>query len=197
MFDHLHELDQDITLWINSIHYWISDDIWVMFSSKTVWIPFYLILIAFIWLRMGWRKALVIYSAIILTILFGDQLSNMLKHAVGRLRPCYDMDMLGGGLRILESKGGYYGFYSSHASNAFGLAAASVIAFRNDKTHTYRTYAVCVYIWALLVATSRIFVGKHYFGDVLVGSFVGILFGTVISLAANYLIGKYIVKEKR
>lgn len=197
MFDHLHELDQDITLWINSIHYWISDDIWVMFSSKTVWIPFYLILIAFIWLRMGWRKALVIYSAIILTILFGDQLSNMLKHAVGRLRPCYDMDMLGGGLRILESKGGFYGFYSSHASNAFGLAAASVFAFRNDKTHTYRTYAVCVYIWALLVATSRIFVGKHYFGDVLVGSFVGILFGTVISLAANYLIGKYIVKEKR
>jgi undecaprenyl-diphosphatase len=34
-----------------------------------------------------------------------------------------------------------------------------------------------MFIWAVLVAISRIFVGKHYLGDVMVGALVGGLAG--------------------
>lgn len=37
-----------------------------------------------------------------------------------------------------------------------------------------------VIFWALLVGISRVFVGKHFLGDVMVGFFVGTLFAYII-----------------
>lgn len=146
--------------------------------------------------RLGWKKALIVCGAILLTILCCDQFSNILKHAVGRLRPCYSTEMLQGELHMLESRGGFYGFYSSHAANAFGLATCSYLCFRNDKTHTYNAYRTWAFVWAGLVSISRVFVGKHYLGDVLAGIAFGLLFGYAIAYAANLLIKRYIKAEE-
>ena len=45
-------------------------------------------------------------------------------------------------------------------------------------------------IWAFLVAISRIFVGKHFLGDVIVGIIVGICIGLIISRLINYIINR-------
>lgn len=194
--DALNGIDHSVTLWLNSINSVPSDYFWMFFSSKTVWIPFYCLLVYMIFKRLGWKRALVVCGAILLTILCCDQFSNFLKHTVGRLRPCYDTEMLQGNLHMLENKGGLYGFYSSHAANSFGLATCSYLCFRNDKTHSYNAYRIWAFVWAGLVSLSRVFVGKHFFGDILAGTAFGLLFGCCLAYGANFIIKKYIKAEE-
>ena len=89
--------------------------------------------------------------------------------------------MITRGLHVLEARGGYYGFFSGHAANAFGFAAASGISLEMDKNHRYDAYQWFIFVWAALVGLSRIFVGKHYFGDVLVGAVVGFAIGYAVA----------------
>jgi undecaprenyl-diphosphatase len=49
-----------------------------------------------------------------------------------------------------------------------------------------------MHFWATMVAVSRIFVGKHYLGDILVGSLVGIAAGFLFANIARIIISKYI-----
>ena len=126
----LHELDQQITLYLNSLHSGVTDPIMIFFSNIPVWIPMYILVAVFLFIRLGWKKALIAVISITLTFVFCDQLANLFKNGIGRLRPCHDEFMVGEGLRILEGKGGMFGFFSGHASNAFGFATSSSMAFR-------------------------------------------------------------------
>lgn len=186
----IHLLDQKLTLQINSLHCVWSDHLWQFFSDKEVWFPMYLVIAVLLIVRLGWKKGLVAIASIIATIVACDQFSNLIKDAAGRLRPCHDPWMLEHGVRILEGKGNLYGFFSAHAANSFGFAVSSLMAFGNDRTRRYTVYDICIILWALLVAASRIFVGKHFLGDVLVGTAVGILFGWFFGTVARRIICK-------
>lgn len=179
------QLDRELTLALNGIHSPVSDWLWMTFSAKLVWVPLYLLMAWFIFKRLGTKRGLWALAAVALTFLLCDQFSNLVKDSVGRLRPCHDDWMVSSGLRILEGKGGKYGFFSAHAANALGLATVTTGCLRTDKAHTYRWYAWAVYIWAVLVGISRVFVGKHFLGDVLVGAAVGIGFGLLAAWACR------------
>ena len=187
----IHRFDQDLTLKINSWNSSFSDPIWEFLSDIPVWIPMYLLIILFIIYRLGWKKGLVVVAGALLTFAFCDQSSNFVKEAVARLRPLHDEYMIANGLHVLE-KGGRFGFFSAHSANAFGLATSTLIGLRIDKRLKYRGYAAWMYTWATLVAVSRIFVGKHYLGDCIVGSLVGALAGLAFALLAKWVINRYI-----
>lgn len=186
----IHQLDQQVTLFLNSMHCCISDPVMQFFSNIPVWIPLYVAVVVFLFIRLGWKKALVVTVSLALTFGLCDQFSNLIKDTVGRLRPCHDEWMIDGGLRMLEGKGGLFGFFSAHAANAFGFAICSLRGFRNDSRLRYRGYAWGIFIWAALVSISRISVGKHYLGDVIIGTVVGLAFGFAMSAAASYVIRK-------
>ena len=186
----IHEFDQQITLTLNDIHCEITDSVMMFFSNIPVWIPMYVIVAGMLFWRIGWKKALIATASIALTFLFCDQLANFFKEGIARLRPCHDEFMVGEGLRILEGKGGLYGFFSGHASNSFGFAVSSSMAFRNDKRLKYRGYSAWIFFWAVMVSISRIFVGKHYVGDVTVGIIIGTLIGLACGFTARWLMKK-------
>lgn len=187
----IHRFDQDLTLKINSWNSNFSDPIWEFLSDIPVWIPMYVLIVAFIIWRLGWKKGLVVVAGALLTFAFCDQSSNFVKEAVARLRPLHDEYMIANGLHVLE-KGGRFGFFSAHSANAFGLATCTLIGLRIDKRLKYRGYAAWMYTWATLVAVSRIFVGKHYLGDCLVGSIIGALAGLAFASLAKWVINRYI-----
>lgn len=184
----LEQADKTATLAINSLNSPFSDFIWIAFSDKEIWFPLYLAVLIFFFVRLGWKKALIVTLSCILTIVACDQFANFTKEYFERLRPCWDPWMESAGLHILEGKGNLYGFYSAHAANAMGFAVSSAMGLRNDKRLRYRGYFWAICAWAVLVGVSRIFVGKHFLGDVITGLFVGALFAWLLALAARLAI---------
>ena len=57
-----------------------------------------------------------------------------------------------------------------------------------------KAYGTWIFFWATMVAISRIFVGKHYLGDVIVGILVGIIAGYTFGYLTSYLANRYIKK---
>lgn len=182
MLDTLQSIDQRITLALNSLHFEAGDYFWQLFSLKETWYPLYAMVLFVVIKRLGWKKGLLMTLALVLTVVACDQTANLFKDHFCRLRPCYNSYMVTNGLHVLEKRAGYYGFYSGHAANAFGFAAASSICLDIDRNHRYDTYQWFIFLWATLIGLSRIFAGKHYFGDVLVGAVMGFLTGYVIAV---------------
>ena len=56
----IHRFDQNLTLKINSWNSSFSDPIWEFLSDIPVWIPMYVLIVAFIIWRLGWKKGLVV-----------------------------------------------------------------------------------------------------------------------------------------
>ena len=207
MFERLHHLDQDITLWLNMHQPCVAIDyIMVFFSKIPVWFPLYAITIFFVFrnngVTTGFEKkkhfnnawaSLIYVIGMALCLLLCDQTANLFKDGIERLRPCHDSYMVSNGLRVLEGAGGFYGFFSGHASNAFGWAILTSLIFRK------KWYSIAIFIWAAILSVSRIYVGKHFFGDVLVGTLFGLLLGWVsykICTIAISLIKKKIIEKR-
>ena len=187
----LEQADKAATLAINALHSGVTDFIWKTFSNIPIWIPLYVVVAVFFFLRLSWKKALVVLAACVLTFACCDRLSNLTKEFFERFRPCWDQYMVDHGLRILERKGGKFGFFSGHASNALGFAVCTSLGFKNDIRSRYTGYSWAIFIWAALVGISRIFVGKHFLGDVLVGFTVGLLIGWLMARLARCAIARW------
>ena len=63
---------------------------------------------------------------------------------------------------------------------AAAFAVGTRMAFADDIRHSYKRYSAGIAIWAFLVGISRVFVGKHFLGDVLVGFVTGILIAVLV-----------------
>jgi undecaprenyl-diphosphatase len=182
----LKALDQEVFLFLNNLHVPVLDFFMYWLSDKYIWFPFYLIMIIFIVYHFKTRA---IYSIITLALVITacDRFtSGFMKPYFARLRPCHDpaiQDMI----HLIAGCGGSYGFASSHAANAFGLAMFFWLLLK-DKFK----YTGWIFLWASLVAYSRIAMGVHYPGDILTGSMVGALLAYVIFQIYKFMIIKFI-----
>ena len=161
---------------------------WQFFSDNSVWIPLYIAIAIMLVLRLGWKKGLIVIASLAITFALCDFLSDMIKHIVNRLRPAYDTQMIQDGIRVLEKKGSLFGFFSSHAANTFGFAICSLIGFRNDRSRKWTGYGILIFTWAFLVSMSRVFVGKHYMGDIMTGAIFGLVTGYLTGLLARIIV---------
>ncbi|HHV02403.1 MAG: phosphatase PAP2 family protein [Bacteroidales bacterium] len=167
-------LDHKLFFIINGAHCDFLDPVMKLFSNIPVWIPLYLLIAGGFFLILPWRYALTAILGIILTFLLTDQVSSsLIKDWVQRLRPSYIAEW-DGMFRLLEDKGGLYSFVSSHASNVFGLACFTSLAYRR------RWYTISIFLWATLVSYSRIYVGKHFPLDVICGAIIGLVLGWIV-----------------
>lgn len=193
-WQNVHHLDQQLTLAINSWNSAVTDPIWAFLSMKLVWIPLYAAILALIVWKLGWKKGGILILGTVLTIVFCDQFANLIKYSVARIRPLHDDFMVSNGLNILELGGGY-SFFSAHAANSFGLAGCTWFGLKNclkdspDPVNAkiVKWYGWFVFTWASLVAISRIFVGKHYLGDVIVGTIAGLIIGCSLGIAVSMI----------
>lgn len=185
------ELDRAWTLALNGLHCPVSDSFWLFMSQVKVWYVMYALIVALMVWRLGWKKGMLFVLATALSILLTDQMCNLVKDSVCRLRPSSDPLMNEAGLYALQKPGRHiYGFFSGHAANAFAFATATFMALRTSHERWVGKYGAFIYVWASLVALSRIFCGKHFLGDILVGAAAGSVIAWMMAGIVIFLISR-------
>jgi undecaprenyl-diphosphatase len=173
MIEQIKTWDEDLFLWLNSFHSDWLDVVFFQITETVTWIPFYLILIYFIY-KADPKGIWWVLGGIAVTILIADQTtSGLMKPIFERLRPCHD-NRWDGVIHNYGRCGGLYGFASSHAANTFGFAT-----FLNLKMKGKLRFLHWLFLWAALISYTRIYLGVHYPIDVLTGAAVGASAGLI------------------
>jgi undecaprenyl-diphosphatase len=158
--------DTDLFLLLNSLHTDFFDTLMWYASATRTWIPLYLLMLLWMYRKLGWRRFLLMALGLALCVLLADRISSgVFKPLFARLRPTH---ALGDMVHVVrEYRGGRYGFLSSHAANMFAIAVYSLLVMR-------RTYfTVFMLIFALFVSYTRIYLGVHYPLDIICGGLLG------------------------
>lgn len=158
--------DETLFRIINESHTDALDSCMIFLSNKFVWIPLYVFMIWKIYqANQQTIKAALLYVG--LSVLWADQISSsILKPFVKRLRPSH-VEEFQSWIHTPNGAGGLYGFCSSHAANSFAIALCFYLLTKN------KTISIPLFVWAGLVAYSRIYLGVHYPLDVISGAIVG------------------------
>ena len=192
----LRDADRAVTLAINDFDSMFTDALMPWLSNRLVWIPFYLVLLWFLWRELGLKKTALIVVAVVLSVVAIDQFANLVKYAVHRYRPCWDTFMIDNGLKVLEGKGSKFGFFSAHAATTAGVATSVMYFVRRHwgvKGRRYRLLAALFATWVIAVSISRVYVGKHFVGDIVTGAVVGMVFARFISWLLRKFYDKFFV----
>ncbi|GAK93194.1 putative membrane-associated phospholipid phosphatase [Nonlabens ulvanivorans] len=168
------QLDWDIMLFLND---WGGNDavdlIFNIITYKFYAIPLYLYLLYLLYKKLGKRELVIALITIAILVAVSDQIAMLFKNTlVQRLRP-FREPALEGLISKVGKSGGTYGFYSGHASNAMALA----VFMWHMLKRSHKITGILLFVWAILVAYSRVYLGVHYPGDVLMGMFMGTVIG--------------------
>lgn len=185
MIEWLDKLDKELLLYLNSIHSPFWDEWMLKFTDRFFWIPFYLLVAAYIIFKFK-KRSLAILITIALLVLSSDLItSSLMKPYFMRLRPCHNEE-LKQSLRLIKDCGGTFGFASSHAANTTALAVFLILLFKHQSRWIY-----VMILWAGIISYSRIYLAVHYPGDIITGALIGLILSLLYFDFYNRVSKKY------
>ena len=170
MLDKILTLDKELLIFLNGLGSSTFDPFWMVITKQSNWTPFFLILLYLIFKKVGVKQTLYLLVFIIVLITISDQFTNIVKETFQRLRPCTDPN-INSLIRVVKPSE-TFSFFSGHASNS--MAVSSFLYFiLKDKFK----YFGLLFLWPLIFAYSRIYLGLHYPTDIICGYIHGFILG--------------------
>ncbi|KIA97108.1 MULTISPECIES: phosphatase PAP2 family protein [unclassified Flavobacterium] len=173
MLEKLQELDTNLFVYLNGLGSETYDKLWLVITDQVNWIPLFLLLFYFIYKKLGTKQTLYLLLFIAILITCTDQLTNLVKNNVQRLRPCNNPD-INSFIRIVQVRSSF-SFFSGHAANT--MAVATFLYLLLNK---HFKYFGLLFLWPLVFAYSRIYLGLHYPLDILCGYLAGATMGFLL-----------------
>ena len=168
MLDFFQSVDMNLIKWI---HQYFSNtllDITMPFiTNKKNWM-FPIIVLIFLLGFFSGPKGKIALAVLIISLSFTDAIcAQILKPFFERIRPSHlNLE----GINLLISKGGKWSMPSNHAANMFSLAIVL--------SYFYKKYKPLLFVLAIIISFSRVYVGVHFPGDVIVGGLIGFFIST-------------------
>ena len=169
MFETLDRIDRAVLLWVHDHHNDIFNLIMPIITDADNWVLPILVLIFYLGFK-GEKRGKITLVLLIFALALTDSIcAQLLKPFFERIRPSHlDLD----GLQLLVFKGGKWSMPSNHAANIFTFAVIL--------SYFYEKYKMPLFLLAYLIAFSRVYVGVHYPGDVIIGSIFGYALGWMV-----------------
>lgn len=186
MLETLIDWDHQLFFFLNGLHTEWLDTFMYWYTNKKVWIPFYILLIVWMIKEYKW-KGLIFVLAVAASVGLADLIiSGFMKPFFERYRPSRDPQWEGLVHIVRGHTGGRFGFASAHAGTAFALATFIYLLFREK----YK-WVIWMFLWASLMSYTRVYIGVHYPGDIIVGGIIGAILGWLFYLLAKTIKTKY------
>ncbi|MDR6966450.1 undecaprenyl-diphosphatase [Flavobacterium arsenatis] len=190
MLQNLIELDRELFVYLNGLGSENWDDFFVYITKQLNWWPYFLLLIFLLLKKITPKQFLLLILVLAVFFLFTDQMTNLIKNTVQRFRPVNDPD-LKDMIRIVKGSNSW-SFFSGHASNSSGSTLILFLILRK-----YYKYAFLMFLFPLLFAYTRIYLGLHFPGDILAGYAFGLMSGFGFYKLFCYLNTKYKLTDKQ
>ncbi len=184
--------DHDLFLWLNFDGGAFMDKFMVAVSTPVVWSWLYVLLIAIIWRRRGWRSALLFVALVAAAVGLTDLMAGIFKHSgplkhlwesfPARLRPMHTPELEG--LVHVVKGAGRYGTVSAHAGTMSAIALMSWAA--------HRWMLLPMFFVALLISYSRIYLACHFPMDIALGFGLGLMVGAMMLLLFKFVTRRYL-----
>jgi undecaprenyl-diphosphatase len=169
-------LDKQWLLAVNGSDSLYLDRVAHVLTTALTWLPLYLSLF-YVVLRNNdnFQKVFYVLAGAGLCVLFAGTVDDMIvKPMVARWRPTHDPE-IGMLVDVVDGyRGGKYGFFSAHASNTFSIAVFFCWLIRS------RLLSIALVIWSFTNCWTRMYLGVHFPGDILVGLTWGFIVGTCV-----------------
>ena len=175
MLDTLIDLDSQLLLFFNSFHTPFLDRFMMLFTGRFIWAPMYALILLLFFKKYNPLRAGVFAVMLVAAIALTDQTcATVLRPIFERLRPSNLNNPLSEFVTVVDGyRGGRYGFPSCHAATSFALAIFLSLVVRR------RGFSLVIFGWAMLNSYSRMYLGVHYPGDILVGATIGSAYGFI------------------
>jgi undecaprenyl-diphosphatase len=170
MIEQLLELDTQLLVFLNGLGSETYDGLWLLITNQLYWTPLFLVLLYFIYKKLGLKQTLWLLLGIAVLIAFSDQVTNLFKNGFQRLRPCNNPE-INSIIRLVQIRKSF-SFFSGHAATSM---ASAVFIYNNIKR--YYNYSYLLFLWPLVFAYSRIYLGLHYPIDIITGYAFGAIAG--------------------
>ena len=185
MLEKVDALDKQLLIFLNNLGSQQYDGIWIYITNQLNWWPVFLLIFYLVFKNLGWRHALLVIAMIVVLITLTDQTTNyFFKFRFERLRPGSNPE-ISGLIRVIRTSS-TFSFISGHASNSM---AAAFFLFTVLKPHV--KYIGFIFLWPLIFAYSRIYLGLHYPGDILAGYIWGFLMALLVVQLYKFIKNKY------
>jgi undecaprenyl-diphosphatase len=172
MLEKIIALDKEVFVFLNGLGSPTFDALWLLITKQINWLPLFLLLAYLLYKKIGIKNLGIVIVFIAVILLVCNETVEFCKATFQRLRPCNDPEIKDI-IRIVHQTD-TFSFFSGHAANSTATMTFIFLILRK-----YYKYAFLVFLYPLIFAYSRIYLGVHFPSDIVTGFVFGFLLGYI------------------